>query len=219
MSSSALIVGAAPAADAEDFYRQLLAEAAFVIACDAAGEWCVALGRTPDLAVGDFDSAEEGAAARLEALGCEVVLYPAAKDESDLDIALTQARARGFANVILTAAYSERLDHSLAAIGTLLRASDLGGTIEEPDFTAYLAEATRSPVLEFTARPGATVSVLGLVHSTGVTLTGLVFPLVDATLPLLSSLGLSNVVGPAGVVRVALASGTVLVIASRGEVD
>lgn len=218
MSSSALIVGAAPVAGSEAFYRQLLTEAAFVIACDAAGEWCVALGRTPDLVVGDFDSAGEGAAARLEALGCEVVVYPAAKDESDLDIALAHARSRGFAQVILTAAYSERLDHSLAAIGALLRASDLRPTIEEPGFTAYLADAARSPLVEFTARPGATVSVIGLVHATGVTLSGLVYPLVDATLPLLSSLGLSNVVGPAGVVRVALAAGTVLVIASRGEV-
>ncbi len=216
MSSAVLVVGAAAAADSEAFYRRLLASADFVIACDAAGEWCVALGRVPDVAVGDFDSAEKGAAARLEALGCEVVLYPAAKDESDLDIALTHARARGFSQVTITAAYSKRLDHSLAAIGTLLRASDLRPMIEEPDFTAYVADSTTSPIVEFTARPGATVSVLSLVHATDVTLSGLVYPLANATLPLLSSLGLSNVAASAGVVRVTLAEGTVLVIASRG---
>lgn len=218
MIGSALIVGAAPIPGAEGFYRELLRNACFVIACDAAGEWCQALGRTPDLAVGDFDSAGEGARERLEALGCEVIVYPTVKDESDLDIALTHARSRGFTRVIFTSAYSLRLDHSLAAIGTLLRASDLSPTIEEPSFSAYVVDSATSPVVEFTTRPGATISVLSLVHATGVTLSGLMYPLVDATLPLLSSLGLSNVTGPTGILKVALAEGTVLVIASRGEV-
>ena len=53
-----LVVGAAPAAGADDFYRGLLVSANAVVAADAAGPWCAALGRTPDVVVGDFDETQ-----------------------------------------------------------------------------------------------------------------------------------------------------------------
>jgi len=218
VNSGALIVGAVPISDAEEFYRELLAGAAYVIACDAAGEWCLAAGRKPDLAIGDFDSAEPGAAERLAASGIEVVRVPAAKNESDLDLALGAARERGYTDVTLTAAYSQRLDHTLVAIGTMLRAVDLNPRVEEPGFSAVLADSAVRPIVEFTIEPGTTVSVIAVVDSFGVTLGGLEYPLVNASLPLLSSLGLSNVASPEGRVRVEVAQGTLLVIASRGEV-
>jgi len=218
VSPRTLIVGAVPVVGAEEFYRALLGGADTVIACDAAGEWCLALGRTPDLVVGDFDSARPGAKERLEAAGVEVRSFPTAKDESDLDLALAAARERGTSGVILTAAFSERLDHSLAAIGTALRAADLNPVIEEPTFRAFLVDAADRPAVHWSAPAGTTVSVIALVSSSGVTLDGLVYPLTEARLPLLSSLGLSNIVDSGGVVGVTVAQGTVLVIASRGEV-
>lgn len=119
------IVGASPAADDRDFYRALLAGSEAVIAADAAGEWCVALGRVPDLTIGDFDSAADGAVARLVAAGSRVVELPAEKDVSDLDAALERARRLGAQAVTFTAAFSDRIDHTLAALGTVLSAADL----------------------------------------------------------------------------------------------
>lgn len=217
MNHTTLVVGAAPIPDAEGFYRALLARAEHVVACDAAGEWCLSLGRRPDLVVGDFDSAQAGAAGRLEAAGIEVIRYPVAKDESDLDLALAAARNRGAVQVTFTAAFSERLDHTLSAIGTLLRASDLAPRIDEPALSGALVDAMSCPSVELPVDPGSTVSVLALRAASGVTLDGLHYPLVGANLPLLSSLGLSNI-ARGDVVRVSLAEGTVLVIASRGEV-
>jgi len=56
-----LIVGAAPVDGAERFYTGIVTCAQRVIACDAAAEWCLSLGRRPDAVVGDFDSATRGA--------------------------------------------------------------------------------------------------------------------------------------------------------------
>jgi thiamine pyrophosphokinase len=216
MSTRTLIVGAAPALNAEAFYRALLASADDVLACDAAGEWCLSLGCRPDLVVGDFDSATPGAAARLTAAGIEVLAYPSAKDQSDLDLAVEVARKRGATQVTFTAAFSERLDHTLAAIGALVRASDLAPRIEEPSFCAAVVDETSCPAIELVVVPGSTISVLSLRAASGVTLHGLGYPLVNARLPLLSSLGLSNI-ATGEVVRVSVAAGTLLVIASHDE--
>jgi thiamine pyrophosphokinase len=211
---SALIVGSAPVPGEHAFYRALLEDRAFVIACDAAAEWCVALGRTPDIAVGDFDSAAPGAPERLAALGVDVRRFSAEKDESDLDLAVAVARSLGCDRVTFTAAYTGRIDHTLASVGSAGSAADLRARVEEPGYSALVLSdgGTSSAVLETT--PGALVSVIALEPSTGVTLTGLRYPLDCADVPTLSSLGVSNV-ALGDRVRVSLASGTLLVIASR----
>ncbi|KAF0208060.1 MAG: thiamine diphosphokinase [Actinomycetota bacterium] len=216
--SSTLIVGAAPVTDSRAFYRALLTAADRVIACDGAGEWCVALGRYPDLVVGDFDSSVAGAEDRLGALGIPIERHPSAKDESDLDLALAVARRMGSSGVTFTAAFSERLDHTLGALGTLVRARDLAPSIEEPDFMAMIVDAKARSSVQMSVAIGATVSVLALQAASGVTLEGLEFPLVNGTLSLLSSHGLSNI-AQAKRVTVSVAEGTLLVIASREAVD
>ena len=214
MSQEVLIVGSAPVPGANDFYERLLADASFVIACDAAAEWCISLGRVPDIAVGDFDSAAAGAPERLLAAGVDVRRFSAEKDESDLDLAIAVARSLSLASIVLTAAYSERLDHTLAALGTASAAADLAARIEEPAFSATVlsTRGISSAVIDTTL--GATVSVMALEASSGVTLAGMRYPLENASVPLLSSLGISNVALESRV-RVSLAEGTLLVIASR----
>lgn len=216
MKHVTLIVGAAPAAGADHFYRALLASAEKVVACDAAGEWCCALGRIPDIAVGDFDSATLGAAERLRGVGVDVRVYPREKDETDLDLALRAARETGCQKVVFTAAFTLRLDHTLAAVGTLLRASDMEVSVQEPGFFGVLADAAACPSVSFSTAPGQTVSVIALRAASGVSLTGLAYPLDNADLDLLSSLGVSNTAS-GGHVSVTLAEGTVLVLASRDE--
>lgn len=215
MSDSVLIVGSAPVSGAESFYRPLLSAASYVIACDAAAEWCIALGRVPEVAVGDFDSAVAGAPERLRAREVDVRQFPVGKDESDLALAVAVARSLGTGGLVFTAAYTERLDHTLAAIGTACAAADLRVTIEEPSFRATILSdrGLRSAVIDVCS--GATISVLALEAASGVSLHGLQYPLQDADLPLLSSLGLSNI-ALSDQVTVSLASGTLLVIASRG---
>lgn len=218
MRPGTLIVGAAPSPGCEKFYRTLLAAADTVIACDGAGEWCVALGRIPDLVVGDFDSSAAGAEDRLRGLGITVERHPPVKDESDLDLALAAARRYGSPCVTFTAAYTERFDHTLGAIGALYRGRDLAPSIEEPGFVAVVADAIARPTVEIPVSTGTTVSVLALQPSSGVTLEGLEFPLTNETLPFLSSRGLSNI-ARAERVTVSVAAGTLLVIASREESD
>jgi thiamine pyrophosphokinase len=203
-----LVVGAAPLAGHRAFYSELLAGAGSVVAADAAGEWCVALGRVPDVVIGDFDSAEPGAPDRLRALGVDVVEFPRDKDETDLDLAVAVARERAAGPLVITAAFSLRLDHTLAAFGTLTRAGS-GATAREPGWTAWVC-APDTPC-DLDLESGATLSVLALGPADGVTMSGAVWPLVDAALPALGGRGVSNR-ADGGPVHVRTAHGTLVVM-------
>jgi thiamine pyrophosphokinase len=211
--SEMTIVGAAPSADHRDFYRALLSRARGLIAADAAGEWCVELGRVPDLTVGDFDSAGEGAVERLRSAGSRILELPCEKDRSDLDACLDEARTLGATSVVFTAAFAARIDHTLAALGTVMRAAELGARIEEPAWWAEALTPGRGP-LRLHLGKGTLFTILAPAGASGVSVSCARFPLIGAALEPLSSLGLSNI-STGGDVTIAVEEGTLLVVVQR----
>lgn len=210
-SRDTLVVGAAPEPGADAFYRDLLGSFERVIAADGAGEWCVRLGRVPEVVVGDFDSAEPGAPERLASMGCRIAAHPADKDLSDLDLCVEEARSLGACGVAFAAAFTGRLDHTFVALGTVLRAADLSAIVREPGFTAWTVGGAGRPSLRLDLPVGMTFSILCAEPTTGVTVEGGRYPLMEGSLDSLDGLGLSNVAK--GVVRVRSDGGRVLVIA------
>jgi thiamine pyrophosphokinase len=209
----ALVVGASPEAAGTAFYAGLLERADLVIAADAGAEWCVSLGRVPHLAIGDFDSSEPGAPARLRAAGVRVVEHPEHKDESDLDLAVAAAIAQGASRVTLCACFGGRLDHTLASVGTLVRAgARVAAEVQEPSFVAWAVDAPSRPKLRVAMEPGTTFSVFAIGEARGISVEGGEYPLEGAALSPLSSLGLSNV-ATLGEVSVTVTAGGVVVIA------
>ncbi|HEY5517698.1 MAG TPA: thiamine diphosphokinase [Coriobacteriia bacterium] len=209
-----LVVGAAPAPHADAFYRSLLASARTVVAADAAGEWCVKLGRVPDVVVGDFDSADLRAADRLERLGIRVERHPVDKDETDLELAVAVAKERWDLPVCITAAFTARLDHTLAALGLVLRAGD-GAHIVEPSWRAWPCVPGRPLQLQLAC--GMTYSLLALERCEGVDAMGGKWGLQNADLEPLSGLGVSNEAAGAEL-QISVRSGSLLVIANDAEV-
>lgn len=207
----ALVVGAAPFPGADRFYQQLVQDAEFVVAADGGGSLCLAAGRVPDLWVGDFDSAPPAQVDDAERQGARVLRYPVDKDASDLDLALDAARAHDVTDVTFTAAFSARLDHTIAGIGTLFRSADLQGRALEPAFALYALDAAARPELTLGERPGTTLSLFAFDADTRVSATGVRYQLIEAALPRFTSLGLSNeAVSPVQHVRVL--RGRVLVV-------
>jgi thiamine pyrophosphokinase len=193
MKHDTLIVGAAPAHGHEAFYRALLNEYRVVIAADAGGEWSVRLGRVPDVTVGDFDSADHGAAERLEAFGSQILCVAARKDESDLDLCVREARRLGAAQLTFAAAFTERIDHTLAAFGSVLTAVDLGATVREPSWTGWAVGGEGHRTRSIGVAPGTTFSVISPGGASGITIEGGSYPFSEGELSALSSLGVSNV--------------------------
>ena len=98
--------GRAPAAAGDD---------ATVIAADGGVDRALALGLHVDLAIGDFDSVSPAGLAAAEAAGARVERHPAAKDATDLELALDAAIALGPARIVVVGSGGGRLDHLLGS--------------------------------------------------------------------------------------------------------
>ncbi len=214
----ALVVGAAPASRAETFYQRLVSRFDLVVAADNGANLCALVGRRPDLAVGDFDSSPPGTVQRLEREGIRVVRYPPEKDLSDLDLAISHARIAGATSLTLTAAFSDRLDHTLAALGALFTDDGLIAEARDPGLAAWGLTAGVRPSLNVRLPRGARVGVLSPCGANGVTTSGLRYPLAEATIPPLASLGISNEAAD-DVVTVRVGEGRLLVLVLGAGLD
>src|SRR5437867_12758660 len=166
----------------------------------------------PHLIVGDMDSLGHAGVERMARQGIPVAKFPAAKDESDLELAVAQAIEAGATEIVLLGALGgDRLDHETA---NLLLLADPGydGVRLEARRGALRIRAVRGEgSLSLAAPVGALVTLLPVNgDAEGVTTAGLRFPLRDETLRFGRARGLSNEVVslPA---KVSLDKGTLLV--------
>lgn len=212
-----LIVGGSPERPSPGFLRSLALGAAAVVACDSGLEPCLAAGVVPDVVVGDFDSADPDALAAIAGRGVEFETFPAEKDDTDLGLAVERARrfAGGVRRVVFCAVSGGRLDHTLGAIGCIMRAIDLDPVVEEESF--YMVPLASGRRCVWHARPGdvgRTLSVLSLVDGTRVSERGTHWDVEDLRMGLLCDRGVSNVVERPDA-SVELLEGAALVIVQR----
>ncbi len=209
-----LIVCAAPLAGSPELVASLATDADLVIAVDGGGAVCQDAGVVPGVVLGDFDSLAAEVVAEFSREGVEVVRFPADKDATDLELAIEYARAAGASTIVVTAATSGRLDHTLGVMAALWAARDLRPRIAEPDMDGWLlAKGSREAVA--LSGPGAVVSLVPGDGTAEVSALGVRWPLDHARLGPGTTLGISNVVVDATSARFRIHEGVVLVIAPR----
>jgi len=210
----ALLVCAARVTGSSTLVARLAPNADLVVAVDGGGGICLEAGVTPDVLVGDLDSADSGTVDTLLARGVPVRRFPAEKDATDLELAIAEARRLGAREIVLTAATSGRLDHTLAALATLAAAADLKPSIAEPDLAGWLL--SRSGRRELTlAGPGSMVSLIPWGGIALVSARGVRWPLDHAELGPEQTLGVSNVVSSGDGAAVEVHQGVVFVLSVR----
>ncbi len=162
-----------------------------LIAADGGLRHISALGLIPHLVIGDLDSADPLELAVAEAAGCQVQRFPVEKDETDLELAINYALARGFHSLRITAALGGRLDHTLGNLMILAR-PELAGLdlrLDDGREEVWLARGQA----EILGRPGDRVSLLPLGGPVeGITTEELRYPLRNETLYAEHSRGISN---------------------------
>jgi len=98
--------------------ERALTRAPHLVAADGGADRALALGRMPELAVGDLDSLSDRA---RDALGPDRLLRNDDQETTDFDKALAAVQAP----MVLAVGFAgARLDHTLAAMGTLARHPD-----------------------------------------------------------------------------------------------
>ena len=169
--------------------KDLCRNAELIIAADSGVRHAAPLGVTPDLIVGDFDSATEADLNRYPEVTRRS--FPARKDLLDLELALQEATARGATDLLIVGALGGRLDQTLAAL--LIAARYREGyalTLHSGGSAAY--PLRDGDVLELELPPGQPFSLLSLAPVSVVSLSGASYPLERAELAFGVGLGVSN---------------------------
>ncbi len=193
-----------------------------VIAADHGAHHARAWGWPIDLLIGDMDSLAPTEIATAAAAGIPAITAPAAKDETDLELAVSHALAGGATELVICAALGGRADHMLANV-LLLARDELAGietVIADGAQTLRLlrGDAVRdgeTACLALTGAPGDLLTLLPLAgDAEGIRTAGLAYPLAGETLCFARARGVSNVF-EAAAARVWLRRGLLLVIHIR----
>jgi thiamine pyrophosphokinase len=198
--------GEAPLAEAV----RALPAGATVITADSGLDHALALGLDVAVAVGDFDSASPEAVKAAEVAGVRIDRHPAAKDATDLELALDVAIAMAPDRVLVLASRGGRLDHEVSSL--LLLASDRYADVQVDaavgDSYVHVVRVERT----LAGEPGELVSLLAVGGpADGVRTGGLAYPLHGETLEPGSTRGVSNVFAES-TARVSVERGALLAI-------
>jgi thiamine pyrophosphokinase len=166
----------------------------YLICADGGVVHCLAIGRRPNVVVGDMDSVDAGTLDRLRSDDVVFERHPRSKDQTDLELALKRALNDGADDVLILGALGGRLDQTLANILILAQSRwPIPVRVAEGGQIAEVLQEGES--VRLAGPPGSLVSLIPLCPEvTGITYTGLEYELTDATLGLGSTRAISNVV-------------------------
>lgn len=180
-----------------------------VLAADSGMRHAEALGITPELWLGDFDSTDSALAQSYHMVDRQV--FPVAKAMTDGELAVHEAYERGATDVILAGAFGgERTDHAFLHLSMATAQAAKGKNIF---LTSGYEEATplTHGTMVFDLPDGTLFSILAFDSLTGLSISGAEWPLDDISVSFGSSLTLSNRVK--GQLTVALGRGHAILLA------
>jgi thiamine pyrophosphokinase len=169
----------------------VLIPGSYVVAADSGIEHALAQGWPIDLAVGDFDSVDPDALARVAADGVIIDRHPTAKDATDLELALAAGAARRPDELVVVGGAGGRLDHLIG--GLLALTNDALAEIRVSALVGPARVFVVRDLVELEADLGALVTLVPIGGpARGITTHGLRYPLLDEDLLTASTRGVSN---------------------------
>ena len=179
----------------------------YCIAADGGLVHTEALGLTPDLILGDFDS--------LGYTPAGSTVFPVEKDDTDAMLAVKQGLELGYKDFLLYGSLDgPRLDHSIANFQTLQYLADRGAKGMLVGKT-QIVTLVKDGILTLPARDKGIISVFCMgADARGVTIKGLQYPLENGVLTAGFPLGVSNhfIGSPA---EISVENGSLLLIYDR----
>lgn len=193
-----------------DVLKKECSDCDIIICADGGAEFASKNSIIPHYLIGDFDSIDEFVLDYYKTQTTEIIEYPREKDFTDTEICINKALQLKCDEICILAGIGGRLDHSLGNIGLLHTINNkfVKGYIASDDCYVYLCKKE----LELSGEPGDIVSVIPFNgDAVGVNLSGLKYPLQDATIEFGKPIGISNEM-VASKCTISLKSGELLVI-------
>jgi thiamine pyrophosphokinase len=163
----------------------------FLVAVDGGLHHMQALGLSPQLLIGDMDSLSAQEVETCRQAGTEILCFPPAKDQTDLELALDEVLRRDYRDILIAFALGGRLDQTLGNLALLAR-PDLDKCrvcIDDGVTEVYLLR----DAITLVCQPGETVSLLPWgEEARGITTRGLEYALEGESLLPWETRGVSN---------------------------
>lgn len=186
--------------------RTLLDRLSFLAAADGGINYLYEMGLTPQLLLGDLDSASPEALAWAQEKQVICETFPCEKDQTDGELAVDRLMMEGFTKLVMFASFGgERLDHGLGMLGYCLSLKKRFGVDfiftdgERLIFLLAGGDRLALDLLDYFAPeewPRLRISGIPYGSLKGLSLEGLKYPLADAAIPAGSTRLISN--EPAG---------------------
>ena len=162
-----------------------------IIAADSGMDFLYENGVTPDIIVGDFDSATTKALEFFERKGqTEIHRLNPIKDDTDTEYAIRLAIREGARSIVLLGATGSRIDHVLGNISLLGIGLESGTDIIDTNNRIRMAD--KPVTIEKSAQYGRFVSLIAVTDDNEVSLRGFKYPVTDYSFDRFTSLGISN---------------------------
>ncbi|KNZ41183.1 thiamine diphosphokinase [Acetobacterium bakii] len=176
-----------------DFYKDYLKTVPepYIICVDGGANFTKKIGLFPNVILGDMDSISQETLKFYERV--EMKRYPACKDETDTELAISHAIEMDPEEVILFGALGTRIDHSLGNIYLLTRLLEAGitGKIIDEKNCIFLMCGDMNLELPI----GTVISLLPLGgDNEGINIQGFKYPIVNGRMTMKNTYGISNVV-------------------------
>ena len=171
--------------------RTLIDPGDVIIAADGGAAHCRTLGCAPDVIIGDMDSLSEEDQQYWAEQDVPFIRHDQRKDETDLELALLHARDLGADAILVLGALGGRWDQTFANLLLPVYHRLVGLDVTFWHAGTWIYVIGQSATIRGNA--GQTVSLIPVGgDASGVTTTGLEYPLKDETLYFGGSRGVSN---------------------------
>ncbi|MBQ8403954.1 MAG: thiamine diphosphokinase [Clostridia bacterium] len=182
----------------------------FIICADNSFARAIEENLIPNLIIGDFYT---GAPVDFPQ-GTEVIRFPVEKDDADSMLCVKEAAARGYKKISVIGGISGRLDHTFANIQMLAygKAHGLDITLADGENEVFLMSQGK---ITLPRKSGHSLSLFSYdTEASGISISGVKYPLSGGTLTNRFPLGLSNEI-TAEQAEITLESGLLLIITSK----
>lgn len=188
-----------------EYIKTRITENDYVVFCDSGLKHMKALGVTPSLIVGDFDSYNN------PNLDVETIVLPCEKDDTDTVFAVKEAINRGYDEFLLIGVIGARLDHTLGNVSILLYLESLSKKGVIIDDYSEMEIVSKEPA--FIDDSYAFFSLLNITGTAkGVTIRNAKYPLDNAEITCEYQYAVSNEVLSGKTADVSVQNGKLLLI-------
>jgi thiamine pyrophosphokinase len=192
---------------------KIIKNAQMIISADGGARHLRTLNISPHVMIGDFDSINPDNYSFFKKKEIKILNFPLKKNHTDTELCVSYALKNKASDITLLGVTGSRLDHTLANIFLLKKLAKLN--IQARIINKHNEIFMVTNFIELKGKLKELLSIIPVTQDvTGVTLTGLEYPLKNASMQMGDSIGISNVFKES-VVSISIKNGVLIVTRSK----